>query len=227
MQPLTSTYLTTNDLPKDPRFRVKGKDIYLETQKPNVFRRFWRHITGQYNRTKIINAIDSIAKTASKEYSSAPKALSTLLINLEKIELRIPQNEVLHNRIEKIKMSTLNSPQAKAWMDKESVDKLSEILDEKLYDLIDSRPSFLDYPKAIIEIILTGGNLPASNINGFKIVAEQEQLHDLLNALRILTLKDCLALGLGPDEKDFTDYFQQNKARLTQILLDKGFIVRI
>lgn len=232
MQPISSAYLTTQVLPENPRFRVKGKDLYLEFPKPNIFKRIWRHITGQYNRTKIISAVDSLAKGASK--ASSLKELNTLISNLEKLEQRIPNNEDLHHRVDKIKNVILpavfeHTSAAQKWKkaNLSPGEEFSEILNENIVDL-EGTPDRLGWTNQLISAVL-GCRYKDNSIDSqtYRMANPAPKVIDVQKALGIATLNQCLALDLGTDYKNFEDFFAENRPRLTQILLDRGFIVRI
>lgn len=220
MIPLNLQSFSKIDLNPNSRLLVKNNQLFLETEKPNIFTRLWRHFRHQYNNDRIVTQTNNLAKLLMDErLENQPNSLDITLrnINIIQTKLKGKADELDHLRqtldgIKRQKIALTSRKWQKALPEEESLEDLKS---EKVYDLIDcSLPDCLSNVSAIISMVN----------NNYVQANTKVNLEDLLTECGILTPEDCIERGIGPEIQDFTNYFEANKTELTNRLVSKGLI---
>lgn len=220
MIPLNLQNFSKYDLNPESRLLVKNNQLYLETKKPNFFKRLWRHFRHQYNNDRIVTQTISLGNAFIKQNNTTSDTTDKLLKNFQVIELRISKDGSLRTQIDEIETKLLtNSSVGQEWTealesDLDEGESLESLFDETIYDLI-CFPTALTAP---LPFILKGTTFINAKTN--------DMLHETLETCGILTLKDCLKQGIGPNLEDFEAYFTKNQETLIAALLAKGIIAR-
>lgn len=98
---ITYNEIMNVDIESQGRLLAKKDGIYLETKKPNIFVRFWRRLSGQYDKCKIARkAVEIFTSQEEMRHAFMPQAKIRYFDGLQKIVNQIPKDK--NNKYAKI-----------------------------------------------------------------------------------------------------------------------------
>lgn len=234
----------------DSRLRCSKSQVYLEEKKPFFLVRFFRWITGQYNKDRIINVIKRIALNfIANEHTK--EQCNLLLANYQILILRQSaksatkldsHNALIHQIRKQVEEAGLipdeAQPVEKATLDpalrKERWEKAIDGDDDWELDLL---AECIDLPfsekLATPETILTWVIDPRNQrLSGLPVPSlpkdskSTDLIKELLGVLGISTPLDCIRKNLEPTQESLTQFLEKHRDTNLDQFFQRGYLIR-
>lgn len=218
----------------DTRLRCTRSQVYVEEKKPFFLVRFFRWITGQYNKDRIINVINRIAlnfkaNEHSKEECQALLANYNILILrqgtksttkldphsalIDNIRKQAEEAGILPKQNQPVEEAALNPTLLKdRWAkavdgdDDWELDLLAECIDLPFSEKLAT-------PETILTWVINPRNQKLAGLPAISLPNNRKStdlIQEILKDLGISTPLDCIKLGLEPTQESFTRFLEKH-----------------